>query len=208
VTTLSTSIDGALDDLKSNRADKLAWGILYDKLWPYAYAIAFRTLSGDHAATEDICQNTFLRALHYMNFEKLDNPDDLIRYFSTMVHNSAIDFLKSRKEITSTTLGTANDIDFQDEAGVTNVSDAQQARMRGDDFPALKQMEAREQLKDLARQLTDRENQLLKLVGLGYSIEEVAAALGVSYVAAGTRIHRLRRRLHKLLTDKNNSEDV
>lgn len=203
MTKLSATLEGVVDALKKNRADDSAWTTLYVNLWPYAYAIAFRILSGNRSASEDVCQSAFLRALNYIDFDKLSGSDELLRYFSRMIHNSAIDFLNSRKEVT---YGKASSEHYDlhlGESRLTDVPDADFAFVPNSDFSTLRQLEARESLLKLADHLTSRERQLASLVGLGYSLEEVAATLGISYSNAGVQIHRLRTKIQKSLIEND-----
>lgn len=203
MTELKATIEGAIDALKKNRADESAWRTLYVNLWPYAYAIAFRVLGGNRSASEDVCQSAFLRALNYMDFDKLSSVGEVFRYFSKMVHNSAIDFLNSRKEVTYGRVPSEYDDLRRGGIGLTDVTDADGVFVSNIDFSTLRQLEARESLSKLAELLTTRERQLASLVGLGYSLEEVAATLGITYSNAGVQIHRLRTKIQKALINND-----
>ncbi|MCX6020908.1 MAG: hypothetical protein NTZ05_04105, partial [Chloroflexi bacterium] len=55
--------------------------------------------------------------------------------------------------------------------------------------------EMEEDFANLTNGLTDNDRKLLRYLVNGYSLGEAAEGLGISYSAAGVRLHRLRRRL-------------
>jgi len=61
---------------------------------------------------------------------------------------------------------------------------------------------AAEMRAELTKTLTEDENRLLDLLLDGFTTEEIAQRLGISYDSSGVRLHRLRGKIRKLLTDK------
>jgi RNA polymerase sigma-70 factor (ECF subfamily) len=145
----------------------------------YAYVA---TLLRDRAAAEDVTAAAFERAYRKQRSYKAARGSERAWLFG-IARNAALDELRRRKRITRLEGEPADDVDPDADA---------QAEL------ALR----RETVRAALGVLDGRERDLLALkFSAGLSNAEIAAVLGVSETAAGTRLHRTLTKLRKACDD-------
>jgi RNA polymerase sigma factor (sigma-70 family) len=171
-------LEQALERLAQSRTDEAAWTALHNSLWPYVFAVAFRELKGAARAAEDVAQETFLRLVRSAPFERLEEPSDMRAYAAAVARNVARD--TARRE--------------------ARLPMAEAVSERGADLLGPLGPQLPEGTLERARTLLEPQDvALLDLLIRGDDIRSVAATLGIRYGTAAVRIHRLRKRLRKLL---------
>ena len=177
------SLADALSRLAQTRGDEDAWRILYDTMWPYVLAILYRELKGVGDLAEDASQDVFLRLLRYTEFDELSDPAAFKRYLRTVCVNVARDYLKQIMRV------RFGDLDDDRLLQLEQAPVAQPSPER--------EVDARERLDALTEGLDEAQRRLLHLVSEGYTLDEIARLIGLSYTNVGVRLHRLRRELAK-----------
>lgn len=165
--------------LRSKPHDQLAWGDLYRKLRPAVYYTAYKLSRGNVAIAEDITQDTFLRFLDYGDLSRI--PDEA--HATAYLRQTARRLLCDRRYGTEIT--TSNPEEALEYA---SYDDEDRYHILWD-------------LEQLSPELTDADRQLLAWLIEEWTIEEIAAALNISYSAAGVRLHRLKKRLRQKFKD-------
>lgn len=173
----------ALGRLRQSPSDERAWRSLYGRLYPYVVAVAFRRVK-DKGIAEDIAQDVFVRIARLRPFDRIEDPEHFRAYVWRMAINVATDYLRSaRRERDHKAL-------LDQGAGDASVEPA------GNEDHLIFQ-----ELVGLASDKLDPEElAMLQLLLEGRPLAEVATELGISYSAAGVRLHRFRRKLRTLLT--------
>jgi RNA polymerase sigma-70 factor, ECF subfamily len=165
--------------------DPKAWEALFRRYWPYVFAINYRLLRGNRDLAEDASQDVFLRIARYRPFADLRDPAAFKAYLRIVARNVCRDYLRwSRRE----------------ESGEQRLED--QSDLFGADGNATAVQEVDEILKDLTRDLSDVEQRLVRMLIDGYGLGDIAQSLGLTYSAAGVRVHRLRNKLRNRLSLK------
>lgn len=174
------------------RGDRAEFARLVDEYSTHIYRLALRMLSNSQDA-EDVLQETFLKALRAL--PDFEGRSSLSTWLYRIAVNEALMLLRKRKPEVS--LATPNDSDDEEENG---------EEMQIVDWGHLPESEL---LSGEARrsidQAVERLPQRLKVVFLlrdveGLSIEETAAALGISQAAVKTRLLRARLQLRDALS--------
>jgi RNA polymerase sigma factor (sigma-70 family) len=184
------SLDEALAGLSRSIDDRDAWATLYVSLWPFVFASLYRLLKGRRELAEDAAQDVFLRLLthsHKFDFGDLDR-------FRVQVWRTCRDTARTlyrrerRREEHERELPDSLSLVDEKQFGDDNVTDLLDSHLSGE---SLRQKLSAEEASLLAEILADR------------SLGEIAARMGVSYSAAGVRVHRLRAKLRNLHDDKD-----
>ena len=124
----------------------------------------------------DLTQETFTRFLEYRALDRVESDQHALAYLITTCRNLAIE-----------RNGRALQIPME---GLIEL----------DSIPSHEQL--REPVVDLERALLDLDEEgrtLAEWMREGLSVSEIARKLGISYTAAGVRIHRLKQRLRQAL---------
>jgi RNA polymerase sigma factor (sigma-70 family) len=186
----SRTVDAALAVLAHRPHDAQAWRDLYRALYPRTLAQAYRLLSGDRAAAQDACHDAFVRLLNLGGLDRFESSDHLGRYFSVMVRNVCLDHLRAAGRRALDTLG--DDAASQEvQAGDDDASWSADATDANPEDTLLR----KEAYDALVTALQKPDRLLLKLLTDGYTTQEIAARLALTYENAAVRIHRLRKRL-------------
>jgi RNA polymerase sigma factor (sigma-70 family) len=156
--------------LSQDRGDPEAWKRLYQTLWPFVYASAFRALGGSREWSQDAAQDVFLKLLRYADFEKLQDPAAFYAYVRAICLNVSRSYLKT----------VTHQRSLDEIPGLQSASDASHA------------------LSEFSRDLNEDEQELLQLLLEGFALSGIAGKLQVSYSAAAVRVHRLRLKLLEL----------
>ncbi len=133
-------------------------------------------LVDDRALAEDLCQETFLKALrHWEQPTPIANPTAWLYRIAT---NTAYDQLRRRRRLSMASLDTS---------------------LQAGDSAAESQLHEQEPVRSALAQLSPDARRLLILcVHAGHSTREVAAALACSETAVRLRLFRARERFRKI----------
>lgn len=172
----------ALARLRQSPSDDGAWRSIYRRLWPFVVAVAHRRVR-DKGIAEDIAQDVFARIARYRPYDRIHEPEQFRAYVWRMAVNVANAYARSARR-RKRGLQALWDWGARDPV----------APEASDDRLVF------EELLSLARDKVEpQDHALLGLLLEGRPLAEVASKLGLTYSAAGVRLHRLRHRLRKSL---------
>ena len=173
----------ALGRLRQSPSDDGAWRSIYRRLWPFVVAVAYRRVR-DKGIAEDIAQDVFVRIARLRPYDRIDAPDQFRAYVWRMAINVANTYARSvrRRE---RGLKALWDWGGRDHLVAPAASDDRLVF---------------EELLSLVHDVVEPvDRTLLELLLEGRPLADVASELGLTYSAAGVRLHRLRQRLRKAL---------
>lgn len=173
---IQRELNDALESLARDSKDEAAWLSLYRILRPYVLTICARWLGRSDGLAEDACQEVFMKLLRFAPLDKLAGSGNLYAYVRMICRSVSSDILRRNKDFEALDEGTVASPPGRRE----DSSDAQLL------------------LDQLRGGLSSDEAKLLKMLLLGYTIDEIAGRYGLKYSAAGVRIHRLREKLYSL----------
>jgi len=133
-------------------------------------------LVGDHAAAEDLCHETFLKA-----FRSWDQQTEVVNgnaWLRRIATNTAYDYLRRRRRIHFTPLDEA----IQPPSGAHSMES---------------RLHEQEPVRRVLAQLSPQARQLLLSASAGHSTGELAAALQCSDTAVRLRLFRARRQFRQ-----------
>jgi RNA polymerase sigma factor (sigma-70 family) len=165
---------------------------LFDKCWKDAYKMALKYgLSEDEA--ESVAAATALKVWCYLRSGRKIADDGA--FIATTARNLIIDVFraKGRQEDRLTFSGHERELDaIATKQLMFSSADPERERLASEEKElALRQLKQVLRLRKIPRE----GRKALNLFRKGYSIQEIADQLGVSYNAAATLLHRLRRSL-------------
>lgn len=174
----AATLGDALRTLAARRNDAAAWEVLYHHLWPSVFAVARRALPPE--AAEDAAQDVFLRIARYCPFDQLENEFVLKAYAARVAVRTSADHLRRRLVRAETPLLPQHDqpdpaAEFERQVEIVDLVDRVMRGLSPDDAI-------------LITYLVDQAG-----------AARVATDQGVAYGTAAVRLHRLRRRLARLL---------
>ncbi len=161
--------------LRNNGQNEAAWDQWFRAIYPRVYYILFRKTSGDVGQTEDLVQGTIERFLRYDGIDKVKNDDDAVAYLTKTGLRLWADF--SRSDWESMPYSDLSSTDKADE----------------------REWERTLDLDRLAEALDPEDRNIVQWLHEGRSVSEVAERMRISYSAAGTRIHRVKEKLKKII---------
>jgi RNA polymerase sigma factor (sigma-70 family) len=173
-------IGESLQVLALDRHDEDAWRVLFRHMWPFTVTVCGRLLGGDVDAAQEAAQESLARLARYAPFGDLQEPAAFRAYARTVCRRVVHARYRERGatllvSIESSEVLASDDLDPEQEAGVKTLFESILAEL-------------------------DRDGQrLLRMTVAGYSLSEIARELGITYQAAGVRVHRVRKRLRKWL---------
>jgi RNA polymerase sigma-70 factor (ECF subfamily) len=169
--------------LRKDPKNQDLWKALYHKIRRFVYVVAFRVVNGNEELAKDATQVVFLRLFEYCEFTEFSKPQEFLGYVATVARHAALDLIKREgKYITGLDLTLC---DF----------------LPGTPTPRQHER-AQNQLHDLLEQLDPEDKSLVNMLMEGWTLDEIAERLGVSYANAAVRIHRLREKLRNGLKPK------
>ncbi len=171
-----------LERLAGSPDDEDAWTKLYERLWPYVFAINYRLVRARHDVAEDLSQEVFLRLRLYCPFARLRAEEELKAYVAAMCRNVVCtSLLKAahRREVP--------------------LEEVPPEALVSPDVGVARRVEADDLVRELSAQLGPEDRRLLRLILEDHGIKEIARRSGLSYSAAGVRAFRLRRKLAAIL---------
>jgi RNA polymerase sigma factor (sigma-70 family) len=146
------------------------------------YFAVYRRLGGRRALAEDVTHDTFLRFIHYINLDTLQDEAHALAYLRQSARRLCWDRLRAEQK----TISLESDEGRQ--ARALWASDEEEHRTLQWD------------VEHLAEGLSASERDLLTGLIDGANLKEIAQRLNISYGAAAVRTHRLR---HKLANEIN-----
>ena len=166
-----------LQRVQASPRDEKLWTALYERLYPQVHALAVHLCNVDRDLARDITQDAFVRFVAAGAIGRVTSTATAIGYLRAIVRNLVRDH--HRKRMQHPTISTGN-------VGAVELEQALERIIERTITPV-----------DLLalRGLGDDERELLRLAIEGRSIEEIARQLGLTYSAAGVRLHRLRKHL-------------
>jgi RNA polymerase sigma factor (sigma-70 family) len=174
---VTDELDAILPRLQADPEAHAGWSALHGTLWTYLVTVAHRILGPDHGAmAPDVVQDVFTRFSRAPLFSRFSNGASLRAYLAKATRNRAYDVLRSTHLL--------EPLDEVEELFAL----AQQAEVE-------ERLQADELLLAIRKGLKPADRDLLDRLLLGHSTQEIAADLGLDYVAARVRIHRLRKRI-------------
>ena len=178
----TTEEDRALERLAANPSDAAAWTEIYERYWPFVFAVAYRRCRGARELAEDVAQDVFIRLLRARPFDRVRGPAALRSFLYVMTENAAKSHLArllSRKE--------------------TTLPDSLEATTEGS-------IEKQWAIERARHALAPIDQRILSLVVSGMGLKEVASSTGLSYANVAVRLHRLRKLLRGLLGEPHTNK--
>jgi RNA polymerase sigma factor (sigma-70 family) len=175
----------ALQLLAGDRNNEQAWEVVFAGAWGTGLSAANRVLRGQLDVAKDVTQEAFQRIIQYCDFKKLQDSESFLSYFRAVCRNAGLNAL--RRLIPE----SVNEVSF-DEFEMLS------ARVNRPDTPE-QVLRAQQLVDELLKSLDPADQELMKLLLEGYSLAEIASRVGLSYVNAGVRLHRLRDALRKYI---------
>jgi RNA polymerase sigma factor (sigma-70 family) len=183
------ALEAALQFIRSDPRAPDGWSAFYRWMAPQIRGQLFLLGVRDPAQVEDLTHDVLMRFLQYcpwrLRWHELPPAAGVVAYLRRVVRSV---FFDDKTRIESLRMrwpanpgGSATEFDD---------SEVQETAGSVDDLWR--------RLGELARQLTPSERELLRLVVDGATVQQIADSIGISYTAAGVRIHRLRQRLKTL----------
>lgn len=175
-------LEELLQRLKHASTDEGAWCDLYRLMWPYVVGITYRVLNGATADAEDAAQEAFIKLFRSGSLVRIQSGNALRTYLAVIAQNTARDRLRALRRrgeipIDSTEL------------------------VAGSESSAARLILAGDAMVRILERLGDEDQQLVRLLIEGYRPGEIAGQLKITDEAARVRIHRLRRRIAKMLPE-------
>jgi len=176
----------ALERLKGNLRDEVAWRELVKWLYPTLFYFLYRLSDGQAELCKDVIQDVLLKFFNQVDMQTLENPASVAALLKTMSRNRLIDYVRSRQVRRSVPIDSETS-DLPDPAGV-DIAESNEFQLW--------------ELQRLSNRLSTEDQTLLRLVLGGQSeIPGVATALKITYAAAAVRLFRLKERLRRLVFD-------
>ena len=167
--------DRLLERLTADPSDASAWAELYERYWPFVFAVAYSRTRGARELAEDIAQDVFLRLLRAKPFDRIPGSAALRSFLYVTTENAAksqMARLLSRRE---SPLPASLEV------------------------PVEGSVETQWDIERATQALAPIDQKILSKVVSGMSLKEVASATGLSYSNVAVRLHRLRKLLRRLL---------
>lgn len=172
----TATLNAALGAVSATEAGREEWEQLYVRLWPYAFAILYRGLSGNRALAEDLCQEVMIRLIQSVRPQDYA-PAAVLAFVRTACYRVTIDSRRKNHEWQS----------------VTNMETFPSSR------PSPESQAIDHDLAQTVRsRLTRNDLHLAQLLAEGASVDAIARSLSISRDAAYVRRHRLKRRVQQI----------
>ncbi len=164
-----------IERIRKAPGDERRWAAWYKATYPRLSYFAFRLMSGDAEAARDLVQEAFTRFVAYRAIERVSNDNHALAFLLTTCRNLAADAGAKVQHVPEQAL-----------EGLELMAAADQKSE-----PAL-------DLDRLQAALEPESRQLIQWAREGLTVAEIAKRLGITYTAAGVRLHRIRKRLQEL----------
>jgi RNA polymerase sigma factor (sigma-70 family) len=164
-----------------------AWRCLINVAFPIALATANRILRGALDLAKDSTWEAFARIARYGDFQLLAlmEPAAFLRYLKQITRRTSYDLLRSLARRSSE---MQFGLTLCEEGIRSNVPTPEQS------------LAANELHTEILNALDPDERRLLNLVIEGFTLDEIAERMEITYEAAGVRKHRIRQKIRNYLT--------
>lgn len=162
--------------LRQRPDNERLWEAWHKSTYPKLYFAAFRLANGNADLARDLTQETFTRFLEYRAIARVENELHAIAYLIKTCRNLAIDRNAHAKTVPLEGLAELEAIPAPEQSAESSVD-----------------------LERAVDELDAADRALVQWMRDGLGVGEIAAKLGISYTAAGVRVHRLKKRLRKAL---------
>lgn len=163
------------DELRAAPRDEGVWLRFFRQFYPAVFYTAYKLTRGDTSLAQDIAQEVFLRFLKYDGLKRVNSDATALAYLRQVARNLV--FTHKRHSARWVAL---------DEPAIEAV--AERSEYATDEW-------LRWDLERLLQELSTEDREIVALTLEGYSMQEIAARLSISYSAAAVRLHRARQRL-------------
>lgn len=167
-----------IERIRQSPTDQRRWAEWYKAVYPRLYYAAFRLTNGRPEAARDLAQDTFARFIGYRAIERVSSDQHALSFLIKTCRNLAFDRTASMHHLPCISLEELEEV-AEDEDPVEPALDTER----------------------ILQALEPKDRQLMELAYEGMSVSEIAARLGVTYSAAGVRLHRLRKQLREFYSD-------
>ena len=150
--------------------DEAGWDAWFREIYPQVLYITARRCERDIALAEEATQGAMERFLRYRAYERVDSDRSAVAYLARTAIRLLTDDWRRRER----------------ESPLSEKGDAE----RAGDF-----REVEDDFRSLLAYVSPEDRLVLEMVLAGYSVRELAEALGIGYSAAGMRVHRAKNRL-------------
>lgn len=161
--------------VRENPGSEKHWAQWYRAMYPKLYYAAYRLTRGNTETAGDLTQATFERFIKYRAIDRIASDRHAIAFLVTTCRHLAFDHGASARQIPLDDINEA--LDVPTESSTEDTLD----------------------LDRILRQLDPEDRQLMEWARDGVVISEIATKLGITYTAAGVRLHRLRKRIREQL---------
>jgi len=165
-----------IQEIQRNPQSKRAWAQWYKRTYRRVYFVAYRFARGDRDAAADLAQEAFMRFVGYEAIHRVTTEEHAVAFLIQTCRNLAIDRDKRARDISLDDIPESA-LPIRSETISDTTLDLEQAVLA----------------------LTPDERQMIEWTREGFSIADVAGRMGISYTAAGVRLHRIRKRLQEML---------
>ncbi len=175
----------ALQKLAVSNTDSAAWDDIYTLLWPFAFAIMFRSLGGNRTIAEDAVQEVMLRLFRVVDFGTAKFvPETFIAYFRRICRSVIVDLIRrnASKDRQTVPLEELNPSDFVE------------------DVASPEERVIAKQMLDTALDLLEpSQRELFDRLAQGYDVAEIARIKGIRPKTAANTVSAMRKHLRFLL---------
>jgi len=159
-------VSGLIDAIRRDPDDQAAWKAWFEQCYSRLYYALYWKTGGDVQRTQDLAQEALLRFVRYRGYEKTASDRESLAYIIQI----GLNLLRGEKAPLPI-----------EEGSLENIQDP------GEPIAATEQAS---DLQHILAGMEPDEERLLRMVLSGRTTSEVANALGISYTAAASRIHR------------------
>ena len=160
--------------VRSAPHDQSAWDRWFKHVYPRVYYVLYRRTHGNKDISEECTQGAIERFLKYQGLQKVTSDKESVAYIARTAFN-----LWAERRL--------HDAIFTPIADEPETEPSYQSGI-----------DARLDLDRLSSQLSKLNQELIRQLYLGQTVSEIAKLLGISYTAAGVRIHRIKDQLKKV----------
>ena len=161
-----------VQELQESPDDKALWQMFVKALYPKVMYSAYRLTAGDSDVAQDLVQQAFVRFIEYGSIARIVDDEHALAYIRTAVKN--LWWNEQKRQVHEE---THQSMDY-----VPATDDVENEELRDD-------------LRCLIGKLSTDDQRLVELLICGHTLTEAAENLGISYSAAGVRLHRLKKNL-------------
>ena len=161
--------------VRSAHRDQSAWDKWFKHVYPRVYYILYRRTHGNKDISEECVQGAIERFLKYQGLQKVTSDKESVAFITRI----ALNLWTERRLL---------DANFTSTADEPKTAPGYQSGI-----------DARLDLYRLSSQLPKVDQALIWQLNQGQTVSEIAKSLGISYTAAGVRIHRIKHQLKNIV---------